>query len=352
MSTEMSASFASSSRSKRGFGVDIKTDDGLAFVHALVKQSDVITENSSTGTMDSMGVGYAQLAKINPGIVLASSQLLGDHGAWADWIGYGPSTQPIGGLVHLWDFPGGGPPAGSTAIYPDHLAGRLLSMVALAGLIRREKTGRGGHGSVAQAEAVVNMLADQMLKEGIAPGSVGPRGNRNERGAPWGAYPCEGFDKWVVITVRDDEDWGKLRMAMGDPEWSQDARYATAAGRLAAQDEIDVKLSEWTKKQQAIAITATLQMFKVPAAPVFTARDQLHDPHYQARGYLRWTEQQSIGWMAMEGPAFHASGMSDVVIEQAPLIGEHTRAIARDLLGLDAAEIDRQIKAGVLEVTE
>ncbi|MEZ4356518.1 MAG: CoA transferase [Myxococcota bacterium] len=352
MSTEMSASFASSSRSKRGFGVDIKTDDGLAFVHALVKQSDVITENSSTGTMDSMGVGYAQLSKINPGIVLASSQLLGDHGAWADWIGYGPSTQPIGGLVHLWDFPGGGAPAGSTAIYPDHLAGRLLSMVALAGLIRREKTGRGGHGSVAQAEAVVNMLADQMLKEGIAPGSVGPRGNRNERGAPWGTYPCEGFDKWIVITVRDDEDWGKLCMAMGDPEWSQDARYATAAGRLAAQDEIDAKLSEWTKKQQAIAITATLQMFKVPAAPVFTARDQLHDPHYQARGYLRWTEQQSIGWMAMEGPAFHASGMSDVVIEQAPLIGEHTRAIARDLLGLAPAEIERQIKAGVLEVTE
>jgi crotonobetainyl-CoA:carnitine CoA-transferase CaiB-like acyl-CoA transferase len=363
MSTEMSASFASSNRSKRGFGVNIKSDEGRALVHALVRQADIVTENGSTGMMESLGLGFAQLEELNPRIVMASSQLLGDHGAWADWIGYGPSTQPIGGLVHLWDYAkdakdakdqaaAKSPPAGSASIFPDHLAGRLLAIIALAGLIRRLRTGKGGHASVAQAEAVVNILGDQLLKEGVDPGSVGPRGNRSDRGAPWGAYPCLGNEEWVAITVRDDSDWQKLCVAMGEPVWAASAAYATVPGRIAAQDEIDEKLREWTSSQSTQTVTGTLQMFKVPVAPMFTARDQLRDPHFQARGYGRWVDQQGLGWMAFEGPAFRASGMEDVCIWQAPLIGEHTREIARELLRLEESDTNHKIQQGILEVTE
>ncbi len=377
MSTEMSASFASSNRSKRGFGVNIKSEAGRALIEGLVRQADVVVENNSTGTMAALGLGYERLVELNPRIVMASSQLLGDHGAWADWIGYGPSTQPIGGLVHLWDYPRPASsetsdvedpePAGAGSIFPDHLAGRLLAIIALAALIRRSRTGRGGHGSVAQAEVVANILADQMLKEGLEPGSVVPRGNRSERGAPWGSYRCarrstghdagggsggdSGGEEWIAITIRDDADWERLRAAMGDPAWASDPAYATAAGRAAAHDAIDEKLSEWTGTQSAQALAATLQMFQVPSAPMFTARDQLHDPHFQARGYGRWVDQQGIGWMAFEGPAFRASGMPDVRIGQAPLIGEHTREIARELLGLDDSEIEDKIAEGILEIT-
>ncbi len=371
MSTEMSASFASSNRSKRGFGVNIKSDEGRALIHELVKHADIVTENNSTGTMESLGLGFEQLERLNPRIVMASSQLLGDHGAWADWIGYGPSTQPIGGLVHLWDYAKEAkeakeakdardvdestedvPPAGSGSIFPDHLAGRLLAVIALAGVIRRLRTGKGGHASVAQAEAVANILSDQLLKEGVDPGSVVPRGNRSERGAPWGSYPCAGVEQWITLTIRDDADWQKLRVAMGDPSWATDESYSTHEGRVAAHDEIDEKLREWTSSQSTQMLTATLQMFKIPAAPMFIARDQLHDPHFQARGYGRWVDQQGLGWIAFEGPSFHASGMEDVCIWQAPLIGEHTREIARELLGLDASEVERKIVEGFLEITE
>lgn len=362
MSTEMSASFASSNRSKKGFGVNLKSDEGRALIYELVKQTDVVTENNSTGTMESLGFGFEELERLNPRIVMASSQLLGDHGAWADWIGYGPSTQPIGGLVHLWDYEkeakdaddstADSPPAGSASIFPDHLAGRLLAVIALAGVIRRLRTGKGGHASVAQAEVVVNILADQLLKEGVDPGSVVPRGNRSERGAPWGSYPCSGVEQWITITIRDDSDWQKLRVAMGDPSWAANESCSTLKGRVAAHDEIDERLREWTSSQSTQALAATLQMFKIPAAPMFTGRDQLHDPHFQARGYGRWVEQQGLGWIAFEGPAFHASGMEDVSIWQAPLIGEHTREIARERLGLDASEVERKIAEGFLEITE
>lgn len=352
MSTEMSASFGSSNRSKRGLGINLKTDEGRRLVHELAKQADVVTENGSTGMMNSLGVGYDTLSALNPRLVMASSQLLGDHGAWAHWIGYGPSTQPIGGMVYLWDYPEEGPPAGSTSIFPDHLAGRLLSVNALAGLIRRQRTGRGTHASVAQAEAVVNMLGDLMMKAGVEPGSVKPRGNRSERGAPWGAYPCAGHDEWIVITVRDDEDWNRLRQAMGDPDWAKDEAYAGAAGRLAAQDEIDARLREWTAPQRRRALAATLQMFGVPGAPMFTSSDQLADPHYQVRRFARWLDQPGLGWIAYEGPPWRATGMPDIEVFEAPWIGGHTREIARDLLGLDEDEIEKRIADGVLEVTE
>jgi len=358
MSTEMSASFASSSRTKRGFGVNVKTDEGRAFIHQLVREADVVTENGSTGMMQSLGLGYEELKALNPRIVMASSQLLGNHGAWADWIGYGPSTQPIGGLVHLWDYARDAdedaerPPAGSTSIFPDHFAGRLLSMTALAALIRRGRTGEGGHAAVAQAEAVVNILGDLMLSEGVSPGSARPRGNRRERGAPWGTYPCEGVEQWVAITIRDDKDWSKLCAAMGQPEWASDENYANAEGRFAAQDAIDERLREWTQGQTAQIVTTTLQMFGVPAAPMYAAREQLRDPHFQARGYGHWVDQQDLGWIAFEGSAFRASGMPDIAVWQAPLVGEHTREIAHDLLGLDDDEIEARIAEGILEVTD
>jgi crotonobetainyl-CoA:carnitine CoA-transferase CaiB-like acyl-CoA transferase len=349
MSTEMSASFASSNRSKRAFGVNIKQKEGLALIHELAKHADVVTENGSTGMMAGMGVGYEQLSKTNPKIVMASSQLLGDHGAWSDWIGYGPSTQPIGGLVYLWDYPEEGPPAGSTSIFPDHLAGRLLSMTALAGIIRRQRTGRGGHASVAQAEGVVNIVGDQMMKAALEPGSVKPRGNRNERGAPWGVYRCAGEDQWAAITIRDDADWLRLCGAMGNPEWCEVEAFATAAGRLAGQDEIDEKLSAWTSVQKKRTVAATLQMFSVPSAPMYTAADQLADPHYQARGFGRWLDQQGLGWMSFEGPAFHTTGMEEINVFEAPLLGEHSREIARDVLGLDEETIEKHIASGALE---
>ena len=350
MSSEMSASFASSSRSKRGFGVNLKDERGLAIVRRLVEQSDVVIENSSTGTMDDLGLGFAALQSSNPGIVMTSSQLLGSRGAWANWIGYGPSTQPIGGLVHLWNYENREEPAGSTSIFPDHLAGRVAAIVSLALLYRRANSGEGGHGEVAQAEVVANMIGDLLLATGLAPGSVKPRGNRSERGAPWGSYPCQGTEQWVAITCRSDADWQKLRLALGSPEWSMRSEFETVDGRRGAHDEIDGHLAAWTETQSKVAVTSALQMFGVPVAPMLTGSEQARDPHFQARGFPRWIEQQELGWIAMEGPAFQASGMSDVVTRQAPLLGEHTRAVCRELLELPDAEIEELVEAGALEV--
>ncbi len=350
MSTEMSASFASSSTSKRAFGVDLKQPRGRELVHRLIEQADVVIENNSTGAMEKMGVGWETIRKINPRIVMGSAQLLGAHGAWADWIGYGPNTQPVGGLVHLWNYPDQEDPAGSTSIFPDHLAGRVTAVAVLAGLLRRQRTGLGGHAQLAQVETVTGVIGDLLLKTGLEPGSVQPLGNRSDWGSPWGSYPCAGKEQWVAITVRSDEQWKKLVVAIGDPDWAKQSAFDTEAGRRAAADEIDAQLREWTSGQTRNTVTSTLQMFGVPAAPMLTGSEQATDPHFQARGYPRWVDQQGLGWMAFEGECFKASGMSRTIVTQAPKVGEHTREIGRHLLGLAEDDLDALIESGVLQI--
>ena len=347
---EMTPSFASSSRSKRSFGVNLKTPEGLALVHKLVEQADIVIENNSTGTMDDMGVGYAKLAEINPRIVMASSQLVGSSGAYASWIGYGPTTTTFGGLSHLWAFPDGDPPPGNNAIHPDHFVGRLCAIVGLLGVLCRDRTGRGLHSDIAQVEATISNIGDLLLLESLVPGAAVPEGNDDRRGAPWGVFPCAGTERWCVVCVRDDRDFANLRRALGEPAWAADARFATAAGRYEHRRELDERLAEWTRERDPHEVARTLQAVGVPAGPMLSAFDQLSDPHFHECGLLVPVDQQQAGPLVFEGPSFAATGMAPPRIEQAPLLGEHTREIARELLGLADAEIDRLIAAGVLEV--
>jgi crotonobetainyl-CoA:carnitine CoA-transferase CaiB-like acyl-CoA transferase len=126
-------------------------------------------------------------------------------------------------------------------------------------------------------------------------------------------------------------------------------RYAQTAGRLAARDGLDAKLADWTRERDKHAVTEVLQRHGVPCGPMLGAKEQLDDPHFAARGYPRWLEQQDLGRMSFEGPCWSASGMSDVVLFQAPRLGEHTKEICVGLLGMDEAQVDRLMAEGALE---
>ncbi|MGH7924169.1 MAG: CaiB/BaiF CoA transferase family protein, partial [Candidatus Binatus sp.] len=347
--TEMNPSFASSSRCKRSFGVNLRTERGLEIVKRLVGLCDVVIENSSTGTMDEMGLGYGQMREINPRIVFASSQLMGATGPWKDWIGFGPNSRTAAGMTWLWNFPEGGMPPGSGAIHPDHLAGRMLALGTVATMLARERRGVGGHLEVAQVEVIIGLLADLMLKASLEPGAVSPQGNQSSRGAPWGVYPCSGNERWCVITVRNDDDWRRFRSAIGEPSWARGREYETAHGRIEARAELDRRVAEWTSAHTDREVTEILQRAGVPAGFMMYASDMPNDPHLLARGYVQPLEQPGVGALMFEGPAFHASSIPEPIVAPAPGLGEHTREICRTLLSIDDAEVSRLVAEGVLE---
>jgi crotonobetainyl-CoA:carnitine CoA-transferase CaiB-like acyl-CoA transferase len=349
--TEMNPAFASSSRCKRSFGINLRSERGLEIIKRLIAVADVVIENSATDTMEKLGLGYEQMREINPRIVLASSQLMGATGPWKDWIGFGPNSRTAGGMTYLWNFAEGGMPPGSGAIHPDHLAGRMLALGAIATLLSRERRG-GGHLEVAQVEVIIGMLADVMLKASLEPGSVGPQGNHNPRCAPWGVYPCAGNERWCAITIRNDDDWLRFRSAIGDPEWARASEYETSPGRIEARAEIDRLVIEWTSARTDREVTDVLQRAGVPAGFMLYASDMQTDPHLIARDYLQQVEQPGVGAMIFEGPAFHATSIPEPIVAPAPALGEHTREICRTILSMPEAEVSKLIADGVLEDSE
>ncbi len=349
--TEMTASFASSSRTKRSFGVNSKIPEGLAVLKELVKTADIVIENNSTGTMDAMGVGYETLKELNPSVCMASSQLMGSTGAYADWIGYGPTIQTVGGIKYLWNFTDGDPPPGSNAIHPDHLAGRLCALGALVGLLSRDR--RGGDGAqaeISQAEALVNTLGDLFMAESLSPGSVQPVGNDSNQGAPWGVFQCAGDQQWSVVCVRYDADWAALKQAMGNPAWADHPAYGTAEGRLAAREAVNAGVAEWTANLSPLEVQEACQTVGVSGSAMLTALDHMTDPQLTQRGFPLEVFQPGAGNLVLEGPCFYGSEMPTPPVHAAPHRGEHTRQICIEELNMDPAEVERLVELGALEV--
>ena len=359
--TEMGPSFASSSRSKRALGVNAKFPEGRELLLDLVKQSDVVIENVTTGAMDALGIGYSDLSAANPGVAMVASQLMGSRGVWAHWRGYGPSTQAPGGLSFLWSYENEDEPAGTASIFPDHFVGRLSACGALATLIGRARgTVTGGLVEVAQCEAVVGSIADLLAAESVEPGSVRPMGVHTEQAAPGAMYRCapetdatgaENAEMWVAINCRDDADWRALCGVIGRSELADDPRYATFADRAASAADLDAIIGEWTGSRNRFDITDACQAVGVPAGPMLTSPDLLELEHFQQRGFLVEIDQPGVGLFTLEGKGFIASGMTEPVETPAPWLGEHSVAICRDLLGRDDATIEDYIARGIVEVT-
>ena len=352
LGSEMTPSFASSSRTKRCLGLDLKHPDAAEVLNRLVGWADVIVENNSTGTMDELGLGWEDVHAMNPRLVMVSSQLMGSRGPLADWTGYGPTIQTVGGLSWLWAFDDGDGPPGSNAIHPDHLAGRICALGALAAVIGRNRGGSGTHVEVAQVEALMGTLGDLFLSESLTPGSARPEGNDSPMGAPWGVFPCAGEEQWCVVCVRDDVDWMNLRRAMENPAWAGDTDLDSTAGRLAARDRVNAGVSSWTATMTPLDIQNRCQATMVPAGRLMGTVDQLEDPHLEERGFLVRLDQPGLGPVVLEGACITGSGMAGPVIGPAPFIGEHTRRFCVEDLGMDTDRVEELVAAGAMEAVD
>ena len=126
-------------------------------------------------------------------------------------------------------------------------------------------SGRGAEIATSQAETILMQISTPLVEEALRPSAIEITGTADRHAAPWGVYPCAGDDEWCVVTVRDDDDWRRLRDALGNPQWASDADLATATGRLARRGEIDEHLTRWTRALHPRQVTATLQADGVPA---------------------------------------------------------------------------------------
>lgn len=342
--------FAIGHRNSKSVGLNLRDPQGQELFKRLVARADVVLSNFKPGTLEKLGIGYASLRSINPGLVMVNSSAMGHSGPWSAWMGYGPLVRCSAGLSDLWRYPDD--PEGfsdGTTIHPDHYAARITGSAALAALIGRRRHGDGALVTSAQADALLMQLAPLIAEESLRPGTGGPIGNGSRWAAPWGIYPCAGDDEWIAITVRNDADWTAMRAELGDPAWASGPELDRAAGRIAARTMIDRELTQWTSQFNPRELTERLQQRGIPAGFMQRIQEYEQDPHLQARAFFRTFEQPGLDPLTVERAPFLARRIPVPRAEPAPAIGEHTREVCEGVLGLAPSEIEALLAAGVLE---
>jgi crotonobetainyl-CoA:carnitine CoA-transferase CaiB-like acyl-CoA transferase len=350
MGGEMNPAFATVNRGKLSFGAELAHPDGRDLVRSLLPHVDVIFENNATGVLERLGLGWDEITQINPRIVLVDSQLYGNRGPWALRKGYGPSARAVGGLTWMWAH-GSDDPRGVQTIHPDHLAGRLCALGAVAGLLRRDRIDVGSRIDVAQFEAVIGLLGDQLLAESLEAGAAVPVGNMSAEHVPWNLYRCAdegGVESWLAVCVTDDRQWLELCAIAGDGLVVEE-RWANEATRVLERVAIDKAVANWLRLSDAEMMESTLQSSGVSAGRALHPRLQATHPQFVARGYPVQLQQIGSGPLLVEGPCFSGSGLGEPLCNPAPGIGEHSSEICQRILGLEKPAIAVLEGAGALD---
>lgn len=358
-----SPSFVKLHRNKKSVTLNMQTERAKELLRDLIKVSDVVTENFSLGVLERWGFGYERLREIKPDIILISLKGLGNTGPHAHHVTWGPNLMCLFGSTYLWNFPDSPAPTQEARTqHPDFMSGVAGAAAVMAALLYRDRTGQGMYIDGAQIETGASLLGPYYLDYIVNGRNPRPLGNRRPGAAPHGAYPCKAddsaaadrsearTDKWCVISVESQDEWHRFCEAIGNPAWCQDERFATPLARERHAAELDRLVGEWTRQYTGQEVMERLQAVGVAAAPVQDVEDQLHhDRHARARGLWAALEEPEMGVVITEYPPVRMSETSPQIRTHAPLMGEHTEQVLRDLLGLTDADIAALQAEGVLD---
>jgi crotonobetainyl-CoA:carnitine CoA-transferase CaiB-like acyl-CoA transferase len=258
---------------KYGITLNLNVPQGRDLFKRLIARSVVLCENYSPGQMERWELGYETLREINPGLIYLQITGMGKSGTYKDYLSVGPTAQALSGLTHMSGAPDPMPPAGWGYSYLDHSTGYYGAIHVLAALLQRQRTGRGCYLDLSQTEVGLMVSGTATLEAQVTGRPTARHGNRMQAAAwaPHGAYPCRGTDAWIAIAVQTDVQWEAVVAEIGSPDWARDARFQTAAGRKAHEDDLDRLLAECTKSEDRYELMDRLQRRGVPAGVVQTA---------------------------------------------------------------------------------
>ena len=295
--------------------------------------------------MGSWGFDYQHLRDVRPDIIYVSNCGFGHTGPYRRYKTWGPIAQAVCGLT----FSAGlaeQPSAGFGFSYMDHHGGTLMALAVLAALHHRDRTGEGQWVDMSTVEGGATLLGPLVLDWSVngrpvrRPGMPASNRAHHPPMAPHGIYPAAGQDQWVAIVCRDDAEWAALAAQLGP--WALAERFATLAGRLEAQDELDAAVGDWTRALDKFAVQGALLSAGVPVAAVQSPPERIDaDPSTEAWGAWPEVEHPEMGRVRVDGLPVHLSATDWVVRRGAPCLGQHNRYVFRELLGLDDDELAR-----------
>jgi formyl-CoA transferase len=324
------APFLALNRNKRSVVLDLKDAGDLKAFHTLVRAADVVVENFRPRVTERLGIDYATLSGLNPGIVYASISGFGQTGPYADRPGFDLIAQAMSGILSVTGTPGGKPVKCGVPI-SDLAAGLYAAVGVLAALTARERSGRGQHVETSLFEAALGLSvweATEYWATGEVPRALGSAHRLN---APYQAFRTA--DGFIVLAALTDGQWTGLCAALEREELTVDARFATNGARMAHLPALVAEIeSALTLRSTAVWVERLLEA-GVPAAPLQDYAQVFADPHTRARRMVEEVEHPVEGTIRTLGFPLKMSGTPLSVRRPPPLLGEHTAEILRELGG-------------------
>ena len=347
--TRESAYFCAANRGKKSITVNLTRPEGQRIVRELARKSDVLLENYKVGDLARYGLGYEDLAPLNPGIIYCSVTGFGQTGPYRERPGYDFMAQGMGGLMSVTGerdgVTGAGPQRVGVPII-DLTTGMYASIAVCAALAHRAVTGKGQWIDVALFDSCAAFLANQAMNYFATGESPGRLGNAHPNIVPYQTFNTG--DGSIILACGNDNLFNKFCEVAGCTHLAQDPRYSTNAERVKNRDEITRLLDEVFAGRTTRAWVELLDAAGVPNGPINSVADVFSEPQAVARGLKIELEHATAGKVALVASPMRFSGTPVSYDRAPPALGQHTDEILRDALGMDVARIERLHRDGVV----
>jgi CoA:oxalate CoA-transferase len=325
--------------SKKSLAIDIRQTRGRELVRAMVPKIDVLVENFTPGVMARAGLGYDEMNRIHPGLIMCSISLAGQTGPLSGKPGYDYMGAAYAGITSGIGDADNGPAQFAMAI-GDSATGMTAAMAIGFALLHRERTGEGQYVECSLVDTYFNMHEVNIPKSSLRGPSFAPKraGSLHPDGGPTGVFRYKG-EEFIAITVLPHQ-WNQMVNAMKKPELANDPRFNTARARRDNNEALKRVIESWLGGfPSRDAAVAALETERVPCAPVLTLQEAMTHPHLRQRGTVRRVRDDLIGGFDIPGVPVKFSRWADRSEIAADLLGEHNDEILRELLSLTDAEI-------------
>jgi formyl-CoA transferase len=331
--------FAMLNSNKKPVTLNLKTEKGRELLREMVARADILVENFAPGVMDRLGVGPADLHKINPRLIYGSSSGYGKDGPYRDYPAMDLVMQAMCGVINSTGYPDQ-PPVKSGAAICDFMAGIHLYAAIMTALYERERTGKGRVVEVSMQDATYASLASN-LGMVHARGPAAPARTGNRHGglgiSPYNVYATK--DGYVVLNCPGDHHFRAVLDVMGRPDLKEDPRFLTRSSRVVNFAAVDELIESWTKTLTKNEVARRMLAEKVPCAPVRDLTEVMHDENMHARGSLQWIDHPELGRVVLPHSPLIFEGTERRPIEPSLPLGAANDVVFGDWLGHSKEEL-------------
>ena len=334
-------------RGKQSIVIDLSQEAGRQVLCDLIRDADILLENFTPRVLRKWGLGYEELKRINPRLILLSNTGYGQTGPWANYPTQGTTLECTMGIAAYTGYRNDKPwKVGQS--YPDFLACWSGMIGVMAALVARRRSGSGQAVDISMYEVGVSLIAKALLHFQVTGQDLERIGNEDQDCVPSNLYQTAGPDKWVAITVKTDEQWRRLVALIGDPEL-QDDELESVTGRMQHRERIDAVIGRWVSTRQNMAVMHELQSRAVPCGPVLNARELLSNEHLLARDFYEAVDHgEPIGVMPLIGRPYRLANRCVSIRHRAPRYGEHNRQILMGLPGYGPEQVQALYEQAII----